>query len=156
MRNINLIDGNGFFLSSTKVQDGIDYANGVSSPLPVSALQLGKNWRWTGDLWEQADMPVIIQPVEGKTYTQAEWIRKNGFVGYKILNASKVDSLAQYFYEVLKAEDIVSTVDARLAVAYGYYVGAGYVTQEEADEICGFSVEPLTAEQVQERISGVV
>jgi hypothetical protein len=154
MRTINLIDGNGFFLRSTKVQDGINHANSVSLSLPVGDLGVGKGWRWDGHQWEQADDPRLASVAESKIYTQAEWIRKNGFTGYKILNATKTDPLAQYFHEVLKAEDVVSMEDDRLAIAYGYYIGAGYITQEEADEICGFVVDPLTAEQVQQRITG--
>jgi hypothetical protein len=153
MKKVSLLDDHGFFKESIVVPDGIYYANSVSSSLPVTALESGRNWRWSGERWEQGEMPV--QSFEDKTYTQAEWIRKNGFTGFKILSATKSDPLAQYFHEVLKAEDVVSTSDGRLAIAYGYYVGAGYITQEEADEICGFSVEPLTAEQVQDRISGV-
>lgn len=102
-------------------------------------------------------MPVITfdhgqTPKQFKKYSQAEWIKKNGITGFKILAATKSDPLAQYFHEVLKAEDLVSTADPRLAIAYGYYVGAGYITQAEANSICEFPVDALTAEQVQQKM----
>lgn len=155
MKKFHTVDVLGFYLDTQFVPVGIDIVGGISVDLPSDSLGQGMSWRWSGDQWLQAETPPYVQAVEHKTYTQAEWIRKNGLTGYKILSATKSDPLAQYFHEVLKAEDIVSTADKRLEIAYGYYVGAGYISQEEADSVCGFPVDPLTAEQVQERMEGV-
>lgn len=85
-------------------------------------------------------------------FSQDEWVIRNGFVGYKILDAAKNDSLAQFFYESMKAAPYVTTADPRVSIAYGYFVGAGYITAQEAATVCGFDVEPLTAQQVQEKM----
>jgi hypothetical protein len=106
-------------------------------------------------------MPVVdIQPLVNfgappKQYTQDEWVKQNGFTGYKILTATKTDSLAQFFYEVMKAAPYVTTADPRLGIAYGYFIGAGYITGDEALRVCGFAVEPLTQEQVQTRMDAI-
>lgn len=153
MNKVFLFDVDGFYSGHDFTQQGINYASSTSTPVPVESIGVGEEWKWTGSEWVKAIRPVAS--VERK-YTQQEWIVWNGFTGYKILAATKSDPLAQYFHEVLKAEGVVSTGDSRLGIAYGYYVGAGYITQEEADRICGFVVESLSAEQVQQRMSGGV
>lgn len=150
MNKAHRVDNLGYLIETQLLPPGIEILGSINTELPETPLDPGKAWRWMEGEWIQDEKPRFVEATNYKKYSQAEWIRKNGFTGYKILSAAKADPLAQYFHEVLKAEELVSTADARLAIAYGYYVGAGYITQAEADSICEFSVNALTTEQVQQ------
>jgi hypothetical protein len=152
MNIIHSIDIDGFLVETNAVPHGIEIISGIKTAIPNAPLVAGKAWRWVDNQWVQNTKPFFSEKNTSKKFTQSEWLLRNGLTGYKILAATKTDPLAQYFHEVMKAEEIVSTADTRLAIAYGYFVGAGYITQEEADRVCGFEVEPLTAAQVQEKM----
>lgn len=155
MTKVHIVDGSGFYVETQNLPDGIEVLGSITAELPVAPVAPGKAWRWVGDSWIQDDEPDFVPVTDHQKYTQDEWVVKNGFTGYKILAAAKADSLAQFFYESMKAAPYVTTADPRLGIAYGYFVGAGYITSAEANSVCGFEVEPLTAEQVAEKMGAV-
>lgn len=152
MNNAHIVDSLGFYVETQRLPAGIEILGSITDDIPDIALEQEKAWRWIGGEWIQDDIPVFVPTIEPQKYSQDEWVIKNGFTGYKILSAAKSDSLAQFFYESMKAAPYVTTADPRLAIAYGYFVGAGYITNDEADSVCGFEIEPLTAEQVAEKM----
>jgi hypothetical protein len=147
MNRIHIVDAAGFYIETKKVPNGIEILGSVSTDIPATALANAKAWCWNGAQWIQAKK-VFIAVVERKQYSQDDWVIKNGFTGYKILAAAKNDSLAQFFYESMKAAPHVVMGDERLSIAYGYFVGAGYITNAEANAICETEVTPLTSELV--------
>lgn len=99
---------------------------------------------------------VIVNAVDLPiSFTQDQWVIRNGGVGYEILKASKTDDLVQYFYEAMKATPIVIPDNPRTLLAYGYFVGAGIVSQEDADRICMTSVTPFTKSEAEAALHGI-
>ena len=82
------------------------------------------------------------------TYTHDQWAKRNGIFGFKIVDASKTDTMVQWFYEVMRQAPYITPSDQRLALAYGYFVNLGLMTAEEAGAICGTQIVPLTKDQV--------
>lgn len=83
-----------------------------------------------------------------KRYTHDDWAKRNGGFGFKIIDAAKTDTLVGWFYEVMRQAPYITPSDRRLALAYGYFVNLGLMTQEQASEICGIEILPYTKEQI--------
>lgn len=82
-------------------------------------------------------------------FTHDEWIRKDQAAHYAIYKLSKTDELAQFFMRQFEYAQVIFADDPRLMVSYGYYVGTGTITAEQAENILGKPVTPLTKEQAE-------
>ena len=81
-------------------------------------------------------------------FTHDQWAKRNGIFGFKIVDAAKTDTMVQWFYEVMRQAPYITPSDQRLALAYGYFVNLGLMTDEEASAICGTQIAALTKDQV--------